>query len=365
MANNFIVRESIPEDEKAILDLYNRYLGPKRTLDQWRWEFQGSLAAPPVQFVLCANGKIVGKMAILPIFLRSRGRLILSGRSQALVVDSQYRFLAARKRLSDKLIHTVVKASFDQGIELIWGYPMPHAVKTFQKAGFTMLGYVDAFTCDLSVLPYVQRGLTKAGLLSLRPVDAVLKRVGFRRLRLAGPVQMEGEQGYYVRSGASAAELAGIWDEVRDRYSLSIERNKSFLKWRFRDNPFFRNDFLVFEKCGLPVGFAVIGYRDQGWYRKSYLVDFVVDLDDREALLNCLELAKNYSKRMGAAQLVVWRLANETRDYSDCLRERGFSGPQPAALLKYITADRNKLADVVENQFNWYWTMASMEGTSF
>ena len=144
------VRRSQDCDQNELIKLYNQYFKPLRTVSQWRWEFRETPVGDTIHFVICTKNKIIGQMILIPLFMKYKDRKVLSGRTQALVVEKSYRFLVAKKRLVDKLIEAVINEAKLRNIEIIWGFPLQTAIKAFEKNGF-VTQEVEAFGCNLTM----------------------------------------------------------------------------------------------------------------------------------------------------------------------------------------------------------------------
>ena len=63
-------------------------------------------------------------------------------------------------------------------------------------------------------------------------------------------------------SHATSETADSIWNKVKDRYPITVNRTKKYLNWRFFDHPFLDYHFLLLKENNSIMGFAIIRFED-------------------------------------------------------------------------------------------------------
>lgn len=190
------------EDEDRVRSLFALCFGKGLSREEWAWKYKdspwGSTAAVAVdgEDVIAHYGGI--KMAFY-----FRGKTFNTFQPCDVMTHPRYRSRIFSKR------GAMVKAGeyFYQTnpMDFAFGFPSErHAILGTKQLGYTEHGYVVVLNKHVS---------------------------GFRSLR--NPL-IKIETGWDRIEGT---ELDALWADVRDAFTLSVEKNSRYLFWRYRDNP--------------------------------------------------------------------------------------------------------------------------------
>lgn len=71
-------------------------------------------------------------------------------------------------------------------------------------------------------------------------------------------------------------EEAGLlWQRVRNRYPVTVERSADYLSWRFLRHPFFQYQFLSIRENGESAGYLVYRIEESGGFKIARIIDCV------------------------------------------------------------------------------------------
>jgi len=129
-----------------VLAFLNRYYSPRRTLEQWKWEY---LDRDPCTFLFIGRkgGRVVATQGMLREDLVLDGANVISGKSETSMLAEELRGTGVFKDMYGHYLDLVRK----DGMDLVWG--ITTAVKVWRdKLGFQMLG--DSIRgCALTIKP--------------------------------------------------------------------------------------------------------------------------------------------------------------------------------------------------------------------
>lgn len=223
------------EDYLRLNDFYNRIYGRKRTLEQFRWEFQDCPFGASIYVYAEDEGKIVGTNCAIPFDLIKADRTIIrSAKSEDTLVDPEYR--------GQNIFYNIYQFLFEKceeaGIQVIWGFTS--AKKPFEKVGFEVpYEHIQSLGVNryLSAWSYLS---------SLNPKNGIVEYIKifgltlFAHTKLIFRAKLSPISNYVVTENNEISKGAGKLLEanlVANKSLFAINQTEEFQNWRVYHNP--------------------------------------------------------------------------------------------------------------------------------
>jgi hypothetical protein len=252
-------------DEEGINRAYAEVF-ERRSLEEWRWKFQGNPEGFSLITVAEADGKIVGQYANLVVRLQVGERIVLACQGLDNFVHKDYRRLGS---VQLKLASAQPSIMREAGVALAFGFPNEQAY----LLGKYFLGYQDLFSFPIHFRRLtwrlaVQRRFPRLPgwiLGGLSRLSAAVTRCALRRHRNAR-ISVHEVADFDRRVDA-------LWEAARTSYSILTVRTQPYLTWRYVARPQHRYAILVAERDGALVGYVVLKREADG--DVGQIVDFL------------------------------------------------------------------------------------------
>jgi hypothetical protein len=253
-------------DEEGIVRLFSGVFARKMTLEEWRWKYTGQGNAKVYSAVIedAAEG-IVGHYGGIPLRMLRKGEQTTGVSTCDVMIHPRFRSFVRLKKLHNFFTDNHVKDS----LYMLYGFPTEQTLMIpadklhlYERIEVVQEGKKDA----------TFHGGPDRFLYKLFPID-------YDDLR-----------------------IDDLWDNINGRFGLVVIRDRSFFRWRYRDNPLF-----TYELWGLRkrweqklLGLAVVKREGDGSMR-------IMDLLSRDGMLPVLlRKVGNMACSAGVKQLVLW-----------------------------------------------------------
>ncbi|PYN80934.1 MAG: hypothetical protein DMD96_12770 [Candidatus Rokuibacteriota bacterium] len=165
---------------------------------------------------------------------------------------------------------------------------------------------------------------------------------------------------FLTREAIFGEEFDGLWEAVAGDYPAIVVRDRTYLEWRYRQNP---TDYTVLaarDGSGRLRGYAVGLVVQWGARRIGYLVDILARREDRATQVALARGILRSCSDEGAQTVHTW-IAKESASVQSTLRSAlrsvGFFHRGSDWVLW-----RPSLDDLPSDQRAWYLTMADFDG---
>lgn len=234
--DGYVLRDYAPGDEAQILDLFETSFGPRRSDEQWRWEYErnpnGNRA---ISLAFDATGRLVAQYAGYPVALWSKDASLPLLLANQIGDTMTARDVRAVGRGHTSLVVRTAKhffASHCQGrVAFNYGFNTANIRKI--SSSFNESGPVEP-------VPY--RCLRTGDLRSLGPA------LWLRRLLGRWTVQPETVIG---------AEWDRFFAEAAPEYGFLVRRDAAHLRWRYLESPEWKYEIVTLRASGRLVGWSV------------------------------------------------------------------------------------------------------------
>ncbi len=283
MSNNEIIRKYRQGDETGILKLYEEVYEEESNLEFWNWKFRECEQGPALIYVVENNKEIIACSSWIHSHLNFMGREIPAFQTVDMMVRSDHR----GKSLYTKLRAPMHEEAAEKGIKAVFAFAnrtaLPRHIAKFDWVRILQLkryeyriGYREILGTSLDA---VYKMLHKN--CRMNEVKKTLRNIRARSLGRGCKV---------VVSSRTPDDLAECLEKAREKEVLAVNKDLSYLKWRYDKNPEYDYSFHVLYAGGIPKGFIVT--RNCG--REITICDFIHQTNDIIQSASLLAHVVNY-----------------------------------------------------------------------
>ncbi len=293
-------------------------------------------AGQVTNWVMTSDGGVVGHLGAAPIDVKVGDQRLHGTWICDYMVDAPHRFGPELSTL---------RAAASHSSDFAMGYGMPdHVARSYVKLSWGRLAVGSSLVKCLRL-----RGV--AGLLrgprGGNPTERARLLLRFGRQLLGRSARPPG--------GAADLGLHGEWDESFDRlwdrvgtaYPVAVERNRRYLRWRYRLGGDDGARLIVLGAVGAPRGFALIEKVRWRGIVAGLITELIVAPDDARRLLG---FAEEVLRREGVSAIVTEGFPARART---AFRQQGFIEPgverENATFFDRLHHCQPALVDDVEN----------------
>ena len=207
--------------------------------------------------VLKEGDNILGYLGILPLKYKVFDKSLDLSVYANLIVDPRIRSLGLGTILMDMGMNNVKAAS-------VLGYN-PQTVSIYNKLGdWREVGNLNRF-----VAIYNSNNVDE--LLNDQKLDQFLsdKEIKLKDVNLKG-LSFSYEDNF-------SGEFDIFWNNIRDKYLITIERSSEYLNWRYSDHPYLDYKVLACRENNNVRGYVIFRFEEIDGFKIARIIDFVVD----------------------------------------------------------------------------------------
>jgi hypothetical protein len=228
MTEYAVVPAHLQRDRRVIIDLWRRNLADSSHLEEkYDWHFLNNPFGPGQIWILKADGQPIGTTSLGMRLLKSGETVTTAGVACDLAVNKEHRFLRPALLLQRALL-----SSANPEVRILYGVPNSGGASVMKYVGYRQFCAVHRYAKVLRPSHYLLRS---PKLKAITPFIGKLADQGFAAW-----------QSFGRRKGRRIAQVLPCFDERFDELwngrrsdhaaTLTV-RNRSFLKWRYRECP--------------------------------------------------------------------------------------------------------------------------------
>jgi GNAT superfamily N-acetyltransferase len=238
------------------------------------WQYDRNPLAPADRrplFVHLRDGRVEGQVGARLVRLKAGSSEVAAHWITNLVVSP-----GAQKRGIGTALHRACAGETGIGLALDVSQA---GERVLFREGAVSVGMVPMYTRVLSAKVLLEERRVKGRAVLAPLATRVLRAFDGRAARLlqADPIRLVEVE----RFSAAADE---VWRDCARHYPVLVRRDRTYLNWRFAEDPFHR--YRLFEVCrgAYPVGVAVLRVGEWGGIAAGFVVDYLCAPRDAEAL---------------------------------------------------------------------------------
>jgi hypothetical protein len=241
-------------------------------IDYWRWKYSNEYVGEKLVIVACVGGRIVGVHHGIQMRVKMFDETLNTSLGGDLAVSPEYRELGVWRGTS-KLINQL---RGEKNIK--WHYNItesPRVIESLNKnsdyldlpINFTNMTQIKNIEKQLDMIPMK---------------NASVKKIGFKVVKMHNQLVHIPKSGAVERGHIKVLDIKqfdqridAFWEKLAEEYDYIIERDRSFLNWRYLDPRV--GGFVVkqAEEEGEILGFIAMRTNR---YSKEYPIGYIVDL---------------------------------------------------------------------------------------
>jgi hypothetical protein len=256
------------------------------------------------------------------------------------ITDIDYR----GKGLFIKLANHVYDNAIFNNVVLVYGFPNGNSIHGFK----TKLGWE-----VLDPVPFLIKPLRSQYFTKRIPFLNYLPNVN-----LGFPFFSKISKKYKLTEDFSFPDaIDELWKSFSKNISISVQRNKSYLEWRYLQKPF-ENYKIVhcYDFQNRYLGFLVYVIKEKHGGKIAYIMELIYDLDQAEVGELLLQHAISEIKKERADCVLVWCFEHAPNYWA--FKKSGFFNlPQkfrPIELHFGVRSFNKKFENLIYNRNNWY-----------
>jgi predicted acetyltransferase len=312
-------------DESSILELFKEVFNEKLSLEVWKWRFHENPFGKGIVKLLYDGAKLVGHYAVVPMKVQIKGEVSNGVFSMTTMTHPNYRGRGIFPLLGEE----TYKEAAEGGFEFVFGFPNENSYEGFvKKLRWTGFGNMYVW----------QRKIDNSNL------------------------HTEWRKNNYVKEISEFDDSVDfLWEKIKQDYSVIVPRTKSFLNWRFVQNPEVDyTKYIISDDNNKIAGYVVFKIWRSGNKKKGHIVD-MLSVSDEKIVQTILECAYAHFIKYGVTDISCWSPRNCF--YTDVLKGEGFSAAKMERIFFGIRIfdKANEHLKVLEDFPNWYLTMGDSD----
>lgn len=286
---SFEIRDYKPGDEAAICALFEKVfgkpMGKTESLRHWQWEFLENPAGGLFVKLAWDGDKLVGQYTASSVRMYANGRNFTAALSHDTMTEPKYGGLGIFRNTAEAVYMALTNA----GQRFIYGFPNRNSIHGFKKN----LNWLQIMSAPVNIRPV---RVTKNIARKIFPGERSSKKEGVFLNTTALPFLKSGV--YNLRIETEFGDWADeLWQRCRDQHTLWVVRDKNYLNWRYVTKPENKYHIVSVWQGFQPVGYVVIASTNMSFGDSVFVMDFLVDLNFKDAADLLIRYVVNVAKK--------------------------------------------------------------------
>ncbi len=250
MAGKYSVRWMEKEALDDAADVLSKIFKINIDAEYMDWKFFRNPAGKHLEHLAIYENQIVGAVGATPVHIRMADAELTAALSGDLFVDSAHRKAGVFLRL----VRDAINYARGREVRFLFGFANDISTKVNFATGFRPVGRLDDLTLTLDVTNSLKKRLKSGALAGMAAffINPIL--------RLRHNIPRVDPGGLLVKKISSFDErFDRLWESEKQNFCIVSVKNKSYLNWRYVDNPINFDIFAVEEKdTGEIAGYTVL-----------------------------------------------------------------------------------------------------------
>ena len=269
--------------------------------DYYVWKYADNYRGKPVAWIAEHENQIIGMLGLIPKRFQLDGREVLCGEMVDAFIDPRYR----GSGVFQELTHRVISQSREHDYDLLYGSPNKISLPIWTKLyGFRLL--------------FEYRSLVRP----IRFDSIVYRKIRYRWMSLFLGLMLRLVFGIFFGGTGPSRRISlektampdstcdPTWKDIQSRFSYAFVKTRSYLEWRYAQNPEPYALYLIRERESRAViGYAVIKFNEIKGLRFAHVVDLVIDETSKKELLGTIRSILAEMHEEGADFASIWAVS--------------------------------------------------------
>ena len=353
-SKTFSTRAYRQGDERGIRELFRLVFGQEMSAERWNWTYRDNhTGLITITLAEGEDGEPAGQYAVRPVRMKIGDKVQMGTLSLDTMVHPDYR----RQGMFTKLAKHLYAEIAGQGIPLTYGFPN----KNSYHGCFTKLDWVDL----VGRLPLYVKVLSASAVLHTWIKSGLLASLVGPLARAAFGVIGAFREGTFPadcelkRVDRFDERIDEFWREASRAHGIMVARDRTYLNWRYVENPDAAYELYVVERGSSIAGYMVLKIEKKFGLQIGFLVDLLT-LPGEPALASGM-VAEAVRHFRSAGLDIVSCLMLEHSPYAKALKGNGFLlAPEKMLPQELYLGVRRHTAehpeDYLFNARNWFIT---------
>lgn len=294
MAANYTFTEYQESDRQGVLELMQDTFASENmrkveffNFDYWKWQYLANPAGKAITLLAKDHNRIIGQYANIPARLKLNGKFLNSVTVIDLMVRPEYRRQGLFKKMGEAANQQLAQA----GVALSLAFPS----RSDSYSGF----------------------INKLGWFKVGDLPVMVKLVW--PLTLRRKTKLEGRKARIEKVSVFPAQINQLWERLKTEIPIGIERNQSYLNWRYFKNPSAKYEVFLIYQNGTIAGYLVLRIMKTSGIKIGVIVDMLC-WGKPDILKAAVTTAIDFIRNSGASLCAILK----TKLYENSLRKLGF-----------------------------------------
>jgi hypothetical protein len=282
----------------ALSALYDEVFSREIEPEYWEWKYYQNPAGKHDTYVALKGDKIVGQVGGIPVKVKVGSEEVLAAQTCDIIVSARH-----RKGTPFFRLHKAASKEVEpRGWSFVYGFSIESTYRISTKMlGFVSAGPIGKLVKILKPAPFL-RNKVKPGFLC-----DTLGALGAHSLKMLDTLRTGSIQGVEIwEVDRFDSVFDELWRRRAEDFDIMVVRDSTYLNWRYTQNPIQAYTTFGATKSGTLAGFVTTCIRQEGDIRRGYIVDLLVDPQDKETCNALFAYAIDHFRREGADSINTW-----------------------------------------------------------
>jgi hypothetical protein len=288
------------------------------------------------------TGRIVGEIAVIPVYLLFQGKKILGCQTLDVVILPDYQKGSPFYKLHDLTTKMLVEG----GAQLMYGFSITRTLRiSIRMLRFKNVFHIMRLVRVLDATPLIEKKVSSKRLAKLMGI------ISCTLLRLFRPTKLRIQEGYSFTEISSFDErFDRLMQAIAACNKIMVYKDADYLNWRYVKCPLYEYKIFALEKKGMIAGFTVISVQDED-IKRAFILDLLVDPKHTWAYEIMLRRTIQYCQEVNAATVTSW--THEHSSLWNIQRQNGFRVKETDNNLIARPHFKDKVPVDVTDPSNW------------
>jgi len=291
-------KKSSGEHWREINDLYFLITKRKRTREQYDWEWINTSLGRGSMWIIedKEDDKLIGHHGLIPMHFNANGEILLAGKTENTMIHPNYR---------KKLFYLPYERKFlneaREDFSILYttaGKGGPGAIR--KRLGYHLVGYWHTYLLHINPKLYKNKKSICSDYNTIHycKIGKLLLVVLFNGIRgvlrkLFGYVKIK-----RIHDLSEFINKTHVfWEKNRAFFGITPDRNRVYLEWRIKRNPYI--EYMAYElydnegTCGFAIAKKVKEIKDSESYTVVYIEDLITRHNNKELYVKCINTLIN------------------------------------------------------------------------